>query len=214
MKHIYKPKFLLLSLLLTIGSCTAGVTRLAPGQDTDIDLSGSWNDTDSRLVAEDMIGDLLLKFLKRDDKLQTSFSKPVIMVGDIINKTHEHIDSATFIKDIEKGLVINGDVILVTNSSFRQKLREERKSQAGYSSTQQQKNIASELGAEYLLLGSISSIVDVKGDQKVIYYQVNLELTSVTTNQVLWIGDKKIKKYIGRTSKISKNKTKQQRNKI
>jgi len=46
------------------------------------------------------------------------------------------------------------------------------------------------------LQGSINSIVDSHKRNKVVYYQVNLELTDIQTNEVVWIGDKKITKAV------------------
>ena len=48
----------MLAAALLVG-CGGGkqITRLDPGTQTD--LSGKWNDTDSRLVAEEMISDCL-----------------------------------------------------------------------------------------------------------------------------------------------------------
>jgi PBP1b-binding outer membrane lipoprotein LpoB len=46
------------------------------------------------------------------------------------------------------------------------------------------------------LQGSINSIVDAHKRKKVVYYQIDLELTNIETNEVVWLGDKKIAKYV------------------
>ena len=53
-----------------------------------------------------------------------------------------------------------------------------------------------EIGADYMLQGSINSIMDAYKRKKVIYYQIDMELTNLETNEVVWIGDKKIKKFV------------------
>jgi hypothetical protein len=53
-----------------------------------------------------------------------------------------------------------------------------------------------EIGADYMLQGSINSIMDAYKREKVIYYQIDSELTNMETNEVVWIGDKKIKKFV------------------
>ena len=58
------------------------------------------------------------------------------------------------------------------------------------------KQFGLEQGADFMLQGSINSIVDSHKKKKVVYYQVNLELTNLQTNEVVWIGDKKIAKYV------------------
>jgi PBP1b-binding outer membrane lipoprotein LpoB len=61
---------------------------------------------------------------------------------------------------------------------------------------QQHEKIWTGAGADYILQGSINSIVDAHKRKKEVFYQVNLELTNIETNEVVWIGDKKIAKLV------------------
>ncbi|MDH5752043.1 MAG: penicillin-binding protein activator LpoB, partial [Deltaproteobacteria bacterium] len=56
--------------------------------------------------------------------------------------------------------------------------------------------IGKELGANFVVTGVINSIEDREGGEKVVFYQTNLEMINVETNEKVWIGDKKIKKFI------------------
>ncbi|MGB0390269.1 MAG: penicillin-binding protein activator LpoB, partial [Salibacteraceae bacterium] len=58
------------------------------------------------------------------------------------------------------------------------------------------KELAKELGADFMMFGSINSTVDAYKKEKVIAYKVNLELADLQTTEKVWIGDKEIKKYI------------------
>ena len=160
-----------------------------------IDLSGRWNDSDSRLVSEEMIGDLLTsawipRYLKANDK------RPVVVVGLVENKSHEHINSETFIKDVEKAIIRDGNIRLVVAGEKRNELRKERAEQQDYASPETTKKWGKELGADFILQGTINSIVDSYKKQKVVTYQIDLQLTNIETNEVVWMGDKKIKKQI------------------
>ena len=104
----------------------------------------------------------------------------------------------TFIKDLEGELVKAGEVRIVANSVFREKLREARVEQIGFVTPETQKRFGSELGADYMLFGTINTIVDTEGNNKVVFYQINLELIDLETNELVWIGNKKIKKYTGK----------------
>ncbi|MGD1842884.1 MAG: penicillin-binding protein activator LpoB [Thermonemataceae bacterium] len=184
--------FIFTSLLFS--ACTKKqVTRIDPNE--QIDLSGRWNDVDSRQVAEKMTEDALehvwLKnFMFDQDK------QPVMIVGMVQNKTHEHIDAQTFIKDIEKEFIQSQKIRIVQNSTLREKLRQERAEQQEFASPDTQKKWGKELGADFMMFGNINSIVDQEGKRKVVYYQVNLELADIETNELVWIGEKKIKKYV------------------
>jgi hypothetical protein len=133
-----------------------------------------------------------------------STRKPVLLVGTILNKSHEHIEADTFLKDLERVLIQEGEVRIVANSYFREKLRDERSEQTVFSSPETQKRLGRELGADYMLFGTINTIVDTEGENKVTFYQIDLELTDLETSELVWIGTKKIKKYRGKGEKIKR----------
>ena len=193
MKKIINPAFLLVLVLIVASACSRTVTRVSPDQ--QIDLSGRWNDTDSKLVAEAMIQDVLNRPW-REDFARANGRKPVVIVGIIQNKSSEHIESETFIKDVEREFINSGLVRVVQNSVFREKMREERAQQGEFASPETQAKWGKELGADFMMFGVITSITDSYKKEQVVNYKVNLELANLETNEKVWIGDKEIKKYI------------------
>lgn len=185
-------------LLATVGStalssCSRKVTRLDPTE--TVDISGSWNNTDSRMVADEMIGDVASRPWLANH-LEKTGKKPVVIVGMVTNKSHEHIEAETFMKDLERSFVNVGRVTLVQSGKKREELRAERADQQTNASASSMKKFGLESGADYILQGSINSIVDAYKRKKTVQYQVSLELTNLQTNEVVWIGDKKIAKYV------------------
>ncbi len=184
--------------LAMLSGCGASktVTRVEP--DEQIDLSGDWNDTDSRLVAEEMIKDVLgrpwLAEFKGDKK-----RTPVVIVGTVRNRTSEHIATTAFIKNLERELINSGRVDFVANKEERQEVRDERTDQQEFSSAETLKKFQQETGADFMLRGDITSIIDAEGGQQVKYYQVNLELVNIETNRKAWIGEKKLKKLVSQS---------------
>jgi hypothetical protein len=183
-------------LLIVMNSCFSSreVTRVNP--DEQIDLSGRWNDTDSRKTAETMISQVLTERWLGEFKRTHSGDRPVVIVGLIRNKSHEHIATETFIKDIEREFIQSGKVRLVQAGDKRDELRKERMDQQKYASVETAKKWGKELGADFIMQGAVNSIVDSYRNEKVVTYQINLELTNLETNEIVWIGDKKIKKLI------------------
>ena len=193
MRRIFIGTLVVLTIALINGCANRKITRVDPNE--TIDLSGRWNDSDSRLVSEEMIRDLLTsawipRYLKANDK------RPVVVVGLVENKSHEHINSETFIKDVEKAIIRDGNIRLVVAGEKRNELRKERAEQQDYASPETTKKWGKELGADFILQGTINSIVDSYKKQKVVTYQIDLQLTNIETNEVVWMGDKKIKKQI------------------
>ncbi|MBN1695111.1 penicillin-binding protein activator LpoB [candidate division WOR-3 bacterium] len=187
--------FLLIFCLLLISGCGGGrtVKRISPDEVTD--LSGRWNDTDSRLVAESMISDMLSRPWLIDFE-QEKFEKPVVIVGTIRNESTEHINVGVFIKDIERELINSGKVDFVASKGEREEIREERMDQQMYASIETAKKLAQEVGADYFLIGSVASVEDWFEGKKAVFYTINLELIDVEKNTKAWIGNKKIKKFI------------------
>jgi uncharacterized protein (TIGR02722 family) len=196
MKYLF---FSILLCMLTIVGCAPSqkVTRVAA--DTQTDLSGRWNDTDARLVAEEMIEDAISKpwlsnFNQNHDK------PPVTIIGRVRNETMEHIDTEVFTKEMERAFVNSGLVQVVASQQEREQIRGERQDQQSFASYESTKALAQELGADFMLIGNINSIVDesLSGKEAAIFYTINLELIDVETNRKVWIDNKKIKKLIER----------------
>lgn len=198
MKSITLSTLLTCTLLATACGPSQQVTRIAP--DTQTDLSGRWNDTDARLVADEMITDASSRpwvYRFREDH---GGDTPVVIVGQVSNQTMEHIDTEVFTKEMERSFVNTGMVTIVAGSEEREQIRTERMDQQSFSSYESAKALAQELGADYMLIGNINSIVDesVTGNEAAIFYTINLELIDVETNVKVWIGNKQIKKFIER----------------
>lgn len=188
---------LLTCIALVVAGCGATVVgRVKP--DETIDLSGKWNDTDSRLVSEEMINDALNRPWLGNFKRNNKGKMPVVIVGKIQNRSHEHINVQTFVKDLERALINSGEVEFVADKGEREEIREERKDQAVHASEDTAKAMAEETGADYMLKGSINTIRDKVEGKEVMFYQVNLELMHMETHKKAWIGEKKIKKFIRR----------------
>jgi uncharacterized protein (TIGR02722 family) len=176
-------------------ACATRVTRTEA--DADVDLSGYWNDTDSRLVAEEMIRDAASRGWA-DAFTAARGRKPTVIVGGVRNLSHEHLDTATFVKDLEREWVNSGRVRLVAAPDERGILRDERSDQARYASLETAKSMGRELGADFMLIGQIHSILDSAGGKTLRFYQVELEIVDLETNEKAWIGQKKLKKIVSR----------------
>ena len=181
----------ILSIAVLLTACSGSVKRLDIND--DVMLSDRWNDTDSRLVAEEMMGDMLTFPWFRDYNFSNK-GNPTVIVQTIRNKTSEHIPVDTFINDIKRSLLRAGKVDFVVSGAERDDVRSEREEQALNAAPDTVAQFGLEQGAGFALSGTINSIVDSNGDQRVSFYQVDLKLIDMTTNREVWNGQKKIKK--------------------
>ncbi|WP_455210693.1 penicillin-binding protein activator LpoB [Kaarinaea lacus] len=182
---------------LLFSACATKVERVQT--DEVIDLSGQWNDTDSRLVSEEMMTEVLAKPWV-DDYVRRHNKPPAVIVGEVRNLSHEHLNVNTFLNDVEKALINSGRVKVVASRVEREEIREERADQDIHASEETRKAMGRELGADFMLKGSINTIVDEEGKKAVKFYQVDLTLISLADNSKVWVGQKKIKKFVDKRS--------------
>ena len=185
--------FLLSGIIIFFGSCARTVTRLAPTE--AVDLSGRWNDTDSRQVADKMIANLLASQNFKDYSKNLG-KKPAVIVGLVLNKTSEHIDAENYVKKLELAVFNSGIAELVESDKFRDKLREERAQQQDFAKPSTIAKWGEEVGANLMLFGEMTSETDVYNKKRVVNYIVTLFLTDMETNKRVWYGQEEIKKFI------------------
>lgn len=182
---------ILVSTLLT--GCSTSVERIDAGQ--TVDLSGAWNDTDSQMVAQEMISDVLARPWYNNFTAKTG-KAPAVIIGTVRNLSHEHINTKTFVNEMERELINSGRVEFVASSDERNEIREERIDQ-DLNSTESTRNAAGqEQGADFILKGQINTIIDTADSEQVRYYQVDLSLISLADNRKVWVGQKKLKKLV------------------
>lgn len=186
-----------LAVMIAPAACApTKVTRIDPSSVTD--LSGNWNDADSRLVATELIQSSLGQPWLRSYTEAHGGQAPAVIIGSFDNNTMEHIPVATFTKDLERAYVNSGAVRVVASKDERVDVRDERKDQQENARADTRARQAQELGAKYMLQGTIEAVQDAAGREKVVYYQIDATLVDLESNQKVWTGQKQIKKLITR----------------
>ncbi len=195
MKH-YIGLAALLALPLLSGCSGTQVKRLDTA--AVVDISGKWNDTDSRLTAEELISDCLSRpWLAAASGI--SMNAPTVIVGTVRNQSNEHINTGTLVEDLQHSLINSGKVTFVASKDERGEVRDERLDQDTNASDETKKAHGQESGADFMLSGVISTIEDKEGGKSVILYQTDMKLLNMKTNQIVWVGQKKIKKSVKRS---------------
>lgn len=163
---------------------------------TQTDLSGYWNDTDVRIVSENLVGECV-KCPAVSAFNAVKKRTPIVIVGSFRNQSDEHIDTSILAKKFEAALINSGKVDFVASATERGEVRDERKDQQVNASEATAKSLGNETGADFMLIGSVKTIIDSAGNQTTRTYYVNAELIDIETNRKLWVGDdSSIKKLI------------------
>jgi len=182
-----------LAAVAALSGCAAAVQRVDPG--ARLDLSGNWNDTDSQVAAAALALDLG-KWL--DGYHLRHRRSAVVAIGEVRSLTPDRAAVEPLVADLQRALLDARRVTFVASGEERAGVRSERKDQDFHAAGATRKPMGEELGADFLLTGTISAIVDRGDRSEVRYYQVDLALVDVANSAKVWLGQQKIKKSVAR----------------
>ena len=191
---------LVLGTVVFVNGCGKSVEVARVDSGKEIALTDKWNDEDSRLVAEEMINDMLSYPWISQFNQRFPGKEPLVTVQRVRNKSHEHIAVDTFVNDIKRAVIRRGKAGFIATLEERQDTRAELADQDMNASADTRMEMGEEDGANFALSGTINSIVDQLDGQRVTYYQVDLKLINLQTAREVWNGSKKIKKFMERKS--------------
>ena len=191
---------LILGTVVFVNGCGKSVEVARVDSGKEIALTDKWNDEDSRLVAEEMINDMLSYPWISQFNQRFPGKEPLVTVQRVRNKSHEHIAVDTFVNDIKRAVIRSGKAGFIATLEERQDTRAELADQDMNASADTRIEMGEEDGANFALSGTINSIVDQLDNQRVTYYQVDLKLINLQTAREVWNGSKKIKKFMERKS--------------
>ena len=191
---------LILGTVVFVNGCGKSVEVARVNSGKEIALTDKWNDEDSRLVAEEMINDMLSYPWISQFNQRFPGKEPLVTVQRVRNKSHEHIAVDTFVNDIKRAVIRSGKAGFIATLEERQDTRAELADQDMNASADTRMEMGEEDGANFALSGTINSIVDQLDNQRVTYYQVDLKLINLQTAREVWNGSKKIKKFMERKS--------------
>lgn len=179
-----------------VTGCGKTVERV--DQNTVIDLSGDWNDVDSTQTAQAMIADSLSKPWADNFRAKKN-QDPTVKVGRVTVRTNgDVVNTDIFTNDLVRAFINSGKVAVVASNSDTEQTRAERADQDKNASEATRKESFQEQGCDFLLTGTIGVQDDQDGGKKVKFYSVDLTLTDIQSQRKVWIGNKKIKKFVER----------------
>ena len=198
-----KSKSVFVSLLffssLFFFSCSSTSVKRYDANESVKDLSGYWNDNDVNLVCTSLIDSCIKSKRVANFKASTGRT-PVVIIGTIKNKSVERIDTSILSKRFQNAIINDGTLEFVADASQREELRAEKYDQAE-NAYETAKSIGNETAADFMLQGSVTTIVDTAGRQQVRTYQVDMQLVDLETNKIIWSDQNNdIKKYIKKSA--------------
>ncbi|MEE1212984.1 MAG: penicillin-binding protein activator LpoB [Treponema sp.] len=176
----------LFAMAVTSVMAAGKVKRLS--EDEVVDLNGYWNENDVKVVCEALINDCIqsprvAKFEEKNGRA------PVVVLGTIKNESVERIDTKIISKRMQNAIIKTGVLEFVADKSERDELREEVAQQADHSSEETAKAIDEEEGADFMLMGSVKTIVQQNAKESIRTYYVTVQLMDLQSHRIIWSGD-------------------------
>ena len=194
-----KFAFLFAAVFSGLMMVSCGSTKVSRvDSDEVIDLDGYWNESDVRIVCDSLIEECINSPRIAKFEGQQGHA-PVVIIDSIRNQSSEHIDTSIVEKKFQTAIINSGVMEFVSSSTERQALREEKADQADHSTYDTAKEMDQETGADFMLKGSVKTIVQSADDKTVRTYYVYAELHDIKTNKIVWMAENdSIKKVIKR----------------
>lgn len=122
-------------------------------------------------------------------------SPPILMIAGVQNRTSEYLDTKNLTDRLRTLLFQTGNVQFV-NEARREDLLQEQGYQAAQATPETQAGIGQQLGASYMLSGSLTEMADRSPRQVRVsktvrrYYKLTLEVTDLETGLLAWTAER------------------------
>ncbi|MEE9319273.1 MAG: penicillin-binding protein activator LpoB [Granulosicoccus sp.] len=172
-------------MALGIVSCAATTRNIDPESGTHYDAS--YDFTDKKEIV-----DALTSSLMGSPQIRTQPDKPIVVIYGIANETSEHINTGGITDDIRLALLKSGQFRFINRKQRDNLVNEADYQYAGFVPPEQRINEGRQLGANYILSGTLRSIEKNQPKQwrlnkrKLVYYSMNLEITDLETGEISW----------------------------
>ena len=171
--------------LLTMSGCMAYTRNLNPEKETHYDAS--YDFSDKKKIVDGLVTPLLTAPV-----FPVQQEKPILIVYPVVNETSEHISTAGITDDIRMKLVQSGRFRFIADDQRANIQKETKYQYQGYTDPAQRVEQGRQLGANYILSGTLRSIKKEQPKQvrltkkERIYYSLNMSITDLKTSEIVY----------------------------
>ncbi len=162
----------------------------ASTQNVDVDnmnqYSADYDATDMRKITQQVVDQLLASPFMGEET-----TPPIMMIAGVQNRSEIYVDTKN-LTDRMRTLLLQSGKLQFVNEARREDLLKEQGYQAAHATAESQTAIGQQLGAKYMLSGSLtemrqSSPREVRISKKRLnYYKLTVEVTNLETGLIAW----------------------------
>ncbi|WP_328587283.1 penicillin-binding protein activator LpoB [Cysteiniphilum halobium] len=196
-----KPVYLLPALLsvgLLAGCASSGNVSYVDPQGVDT-TSINFNSTDLQTTTQKMVGGMLASQDVAD--ITAGGKKPVVFFSTIRNETAEHINTGMLANTVSTEIINSGKFRFTDMAQVKQmKKQMEYQSQSGMVDQATATKMGQQIGARYMIYGSIADMQSINSNQQSLFYLITLKMIDLKTGIIIWQDQKQIRKVQKRSS--------------
>lgn len=198
------PRYAGVSALLAAVLALSSGCAMFRAKTTDLDVDqpkhmrSSYDYTDMRNITQAVVDDLVgSKFLGEQA------DPPIMMIAGVQNRTSRYVDTKTLTDRIRTMLFQSGKAQFV-NEARRDELLKEQGYQAAHATPATQVAVGKQLGAKYMMTGSLMEMEQTSprqvrvSEQQVNYYKLTMEITDLETGLIAWTTEKEFAREISK----------------
>ena len=170
---------------LTMSGCMAYTKNLNPEGEYHYDASYDFSDK-NRIV------DKLVNPILSATQFFPVNVKPILIVYPVVNETSEHIDTSGITDEIRMKLLKSGKVRFINEHQRENIMKETSYQNQGFVDPAMRVEQGRQLGADYILSGTLRSIKKKQPEQwriskkERIYYSLDLTMTDLKTGEIVY----------------------------
>jgi uncharacterized protein (TIGR02722 family) len=191
--------FLFLSALACSAAMlpAAGCQRETTYRDADsTDVSRDWSSTDIKNASGEL-GRKLAEFIEKDRDIAAAGRKPVFLFMDIVKETDHHLNTDIIVSQLQEAILQTGRVTVVSGEARQLLAKEYAYMASGNVDPKTQKAPGRQTGVDYIVAGKIENVRSRLDDDSIInYYNISLQMTHMTTGELVWMGSTETKKKV------------------
>jgi len=183
--------FLLIIIVIVAAGC--GPTVRHEIKDEETIIGSDWSAKDLKDVS-----DYMAASIKKSSFIaspQYASEKPRWMLArDMKNQTDEHVNTRTIMEKIRTRLINDGVAAFIDDQAVEDILNQLKLQQSGLFDNKTVAQIGRLVGAKLILRGTISSIRKKTDRKDIIFYNITLQLVTISTGEIVWTDEKEIQR--------------------
>lgn len=174
-------------LVLLLSGCSAfRVSTQDMSADTLEHYRADYDASDMRNITSSVVNKILVSpFLSQQNQ------PPVMTIAGVENRTREYVDTKNLTDRMRTMLLQSGQIQFV-NTARRTDLLNEQGYQAANADPNTMATIGQQMGAKYMLTGSLTQMTQESGKQVRVskqllnYYKLTIEITDLSSSLIVW----------------------------